>query len=335
MYCLPVLALGLSVGPTLASPLARSAHAPLAVTEVERPLILGRGWLELDLGAEVKSTTGYWGAEGEKVTFVDENGEGGRWLYTTERLGVRYGLTRHAEVYAEIPVHYVRWTSLDIDYRAPGLAGPRVGGKVEWFRKHAPTVSIVTDAYVRLPVGTESAGSTVGWPNAVSGLPLTTGTMETGIDLAGKQQFGPLALTASVGYVHRFSSVALYRIEVQGENMADRFKPGDEVRLALEPVVQLGPLALSARFLYVQRAVAAVGASSAGLVPDHDLKPIGDSDGWSLEVTPGLTVNVSRGLDLQAALGIPVRGEDVVFFPFEELTPTRGLTWAGGVEVRY
>ena len=58
------------------------------------------------------------------------------------------------------------------------------------------------------------------------------------------------------------------------------------------------------------------------------------SEGWSLDLTPAVTVAVSRGVDLRVAMGIPLRGEDLLF-PLEEITPTRGFTYSGSAEFRY
>ena len=101
------------------------------------------------------------------------------------------------------------------------------------------------------------------------------------------------------------------------------------------PVLQLGPLALGSEFSYTRRALAASGQSSTGLIPDHDLTAISGSGGWAVDAQPCVTANVTRGFDIHAAVSIPIRGEDITFFPLEDLTPTRGVTWSGGVELRY
>ncbi|MSP55633.1 MAG: hypothetical protein EXR69_08530, partial [Myxococcales bacterium] len=311
----------------------RTMRAPMATTEVERGLIIGRGWLELVLGAEYKEATGYWGDDGSKGTFLDADGRGARWLYTTERVGIRYGVTRHAELHLVVPFHYVQLTNalLGTNTDTFGLGDPTLGWKIEWLRKHAPMTSIATDLYVKVPAGGESPGSFIGGPNTVSSFPLSTGTMDAGIELAGKQQFGPVAITVGLRGTHKFSGVAQYVVEVEEHQFLGRFKPGDEVRLCLRPELQMGPLAASAEIAYAARAAAASGTTSSGIVPDRYLTPIAGSDGWALDLTPALTANITRGFDIVAAVGVPLRGEDLSFFPFEDLTPTRGLTYSATV----
>lgn len=308
----------------------KTMRVPLAVTEVERPLILGRGWLELGLGVDVKDAAGAWTAGGEPRGFGDD---ATGWLYTTERVDVRYGITRHAELYARVPIHYARLTGAGAATTAFGLGDPVAGGRLEWFRKQAPTTSITSDLYAKLPAGPEAPGSTVGTPARTTGVPLSTGTFDAGVEMAGKHQLGPVAVTAGIAYTHRFSGVTQYRLDIDDAPYAGRFKPGDEVRLRVEPVIQLGPVAVAAEVAYVRRAMAAIGTS--GGASGSELTAVAGSDGWAVDVTPGFTVNVTRGFDLHAGVGVPIRGEDLVFFPLEDLTPTRGLLWSGGMELRY
>lgn len=316
---------------------AKTMRAPLATTEVERPLIIGRGWLEVGLGADVKDASGYWTDDGQAASFLDADGHGAHWLYTTERLDLRYGVTRHAELYAHVPFHYVHLGNdiLGTDTGNFGLGDPVLGWKIEWFRQHAPTTSVITDLHMKMPSGGESPGSFVGGPNTVSSFPLSTGTADLGLELAAKRQFGPFALTAGLGYTHKFSGVAQYVIEVEEYQFLGRFKPGDELRARVEPTVQAGPIAVGASLDYRLRGLAATGTTSDGLIPDKHLTPIDGSDGWSLDVAPVVTANITRGFDLSASVGIPLRGEDLTFFPFEELTPTRGITYSGTLELRY
>lgn len=326
----------LCAGPAFAAGFqAGNAHAAMATTEVERSLILARGWTEIEVGVGFKSTSGYWAEDGSKATFTGKDGAAARWLYSTEHLGIRYGITRYAEIYANVPFHYVRLTNPPEggDASRFGLGDPNLGWKIEWFRKHAPTASVISDLFVRVPVAGGSPGSSLGGTDAEGNLPLSTGTVAIGIELAGKQQFGPLALTGGVGYTHSFAGITEYGLEVAGAAISGEFKPGDEVRLRLAPVIQFGPLAVGTEIRYVQRAFAAISTAN-GPAP-RALVPLDGSDGWALDLAPELTANVTRGVDLHAAVAIPVRGEDVMYFPLEDLTPTRGLTWSGSVEIRY
>jgi hypothetical protein len=323
---------------------AKTMRAPLAAVEVERPLIIGKGWLEFGIGFDFKQAgpcwpspttclaeTGAWGSDGEVDAF-----DSAKWTYTTESLDVRYGISRRAELYWNVPFHYVNLTnaSLGTDTSDFGIGDTRFGWKLEWVRRNAPTTSVVTDLQFKLPTGSESPGTFIGGPNTVSDFVQSTGTMDAALFVRGKQQFGPFAVNASVGYVHRFSGVSQYVLETTEGQFLGRFKPGSETQVAIEPMIQAGPAAISAEVLYRLRGLSAAGTTSGGIYPDANLTPIDGTDGWSLDLTPAVSVAVTRGVDLRVAMGIPLRGEDLLF-PLEDVTPTRGFTYSGSAEFRF
>lgn len=311
---------------------AKTMRAPLSAVEVERPLIIGRGWLEFGLGVDVKRATGAWTGEGEMEPF-----DSASWLYTTERLDIRYGISRRAELYWNVPFHYVHLTNplLKTDTADFGIGDPRFGWRLEWLRRSAPTGSLVTELEFKMPAGSESPASYIGGPNTVSAFVQSTGTADTSLTARYKQQLGPAAITAGLGYVYRFSGVTQYVIETEQQQFLGRFKPGSETRVSVEPAVQIGPAHLSAEALLRLRQATSVGTTSGGLFPDAYLDPIEGSDGMSLDVTPALTLNVSRSVDVRAAVGIPLMGEDLLLFPLEDISPTYGITYSGTVEFRY
>ncbi len=310
---------------------AKTMRAPLSAVEVERGLVIGRGWLELTLAADVKPATGAWSRDGEVDTW-----EHARWLYTTERAELRYGIMRRAELYASFPVHYVRLTNdaLDTDTSTFGIGDPTFGWRLEWLRRPAPLTSIVSDVWFRMPAGSESPGTYIGGPNSVSTFVLSTGTADLGVAARGKQQFGPVAVTASVGYLFRFSGVTQYVIEREELQFAGRFKPGNEWLVSLEPMVQLGPVALACEGALRVRDAARTGTTSAGIFVDRYLEVIEGTDGTALDVEPSVTFNLTRGVDVRGAVNVPLIGEDLMF-PLEQVTPTYGLTYSGSVELRY
>ena len=311
---------------------AKTMRSPLSAVEVERPLIIGRGWLEFGLGADVKLATGYWGDAGKPLDW-----ESAKWLYTTQRADLRYGISRRAELYASVPFHYVKLTNeaLGTNTDTFGIGDPHVGWRLEWFRRHAPTTSIISELDMKVPTGSESAATFIGGPNTVSTFVMSTGTPDLSISGKARQQFGPLAVDATLGYVHRFSAVTQYVIEVEQYQFLGRFRPGSEVRAGLGALVQLGPVAVGGDGLFRLRSAAAMGTTSSGIIPDAHLDPIEGTEGWSFDVNPKAVVNISRGVDVNVGAGIPVRGEGLGLFPLEEITPTRGITWSGSLELRY
>ncbi len=300
--------------------------------EVERPLNMGKGWFEAEAGIDAKRSTGYWGSEGERLDF-----EHATWLYTTEYLAIRYGLMRRVEMYGKLPFHYMRLTNdlYGTDTKATHLGDPRVGAIWDLYRARSPLTSVVAILELKFPAGNESVGSYIGGPSTLSDFVTTTGTTDMLVALAAKTQLGPVAVGGRVGYVHYFSGLAMWVVETTENQFAGRFKPGDQVFLEGTLTAQGGPVAVLVTPRLEAHGPAQAGTSSGGLFPDAQLEPVDGSGGWSFGLQTQLVAHASRNADFVLGLHIPVRGEDLMFFPLEDVHPTRGLTWSAALKFRY
>lgn len=319
---------------------AKTMRETLSAREVERPLILGKGWLEFGLGLDYKLADGAWDGAGEELDWSEAAGpdaDGARFTYTTQRIGLRYGITRRGELYWTIKTHYLSLVNdrLGTDLAQFGLGDPRFGYKFELFRSLAPVTSVIVYADYKAPAGNESPGNYVGGPTTFSSFIMTTGTPDAEVGLRAKRQVGPVAIEAGFGYVQRFSGVVQYVIENELNQFSGRIKPGNITKADAELVVGLGPVALDVGALLQIRDDTRIGATAAGLFPAKNLAAVAESGGWALDATSGFTFNMTRGVDLVGAVNVPIRGEDLMFFPIEDIHPTRGNTYSGTVEFRY
>lgn len=311
---------------------AKTMRENLSPREVERPLLIGRGWFEVDLGLDVKNSTGYWDSQGEPQEF-----EHARFLYTTESLAVRYGVTRHAEIGFAIPYHYARLTNdlLNTDTSQLGMGDPSFYYRYELYRSYAPTTSVVIQARYKGPAGQESPASILGGPNDFKTFIMTTGTPDLDLAVGAKRQIGPASIEVGGGYTRRFSGLAMYISETDTGQFVGRIKPGDLFHAEIGGLLQLGPAALGADLLWEMRQITMLGTTSTGFFPNKNLDPVDDSDGSALDLGLKGILNLTRGVDLVAGVGIPLQGEDFQFFPIEDLHPTRGLTYSGLLKLRY
>ena len=310
----------------------KTMRDPLPSREFERGLVIGKGWAEWSFGADVKLANGYWDSEGQAQTWDDA-----RFTYTTERMRVRYGVSRRAELWMELPFHYERLTNdaLGTDTSQFGIGDPRFGWKVEPFRSMAPVTSVIVYTWYKGPAGNESPGSYIGGPDTFTNFVVSTGTPDLAIGAAGKRQVGPLAFTLDLSYTRRFSGVTMWAIETTYNQFAGRIKPGDVTRAAADAMLQLGPVAVHGGADFQLRGLVKSGATADGWFPGKNLVAIEGSDGWSLDVPAGTVLNITRGFDLDLAVNVPIRGEDLQFFPIEDMQPTRGITYSGTFEFRY
>ena len=310
---------------------AKTGRLPLSVREVERSLVLQKGWLELGLSVDWKVADGYWTAEGEAADF-----DTAQWTYSTERLDVRYGITRRSEIYWRMPFHYMHLTNGNgADTSTFGLGDPILGYKYEIYGKQAPTTSVVAYAQLKVPAGGESPGQYVGGPYTVDKFVISTGTPDWTLGLQGKQQAGPVAVVGGVGATYRQSAVAQYIIEVTEYQFSGRIKPGSYTNADQGQHQGLGPLVLLGNVHYLNRAETYIGTTGEQFLGNNQLYAVEGSDGWSLDADAGFMINLTRGLDIQGGVGIPLRGEDLQFFPLESIHPTRGMTYSGTLKLRY
>jgi len=311
---------------------AKTMRDSLAAREVERPLVIGKGWFEVGLGADVKNSTGFWDAEGEAQEF-----ERAHWLYTTQNMTVRYGIAKRAEFWWTLPTHYARLTNnlLDTNTSKYGMGDPSFGYRHELYRASAPTVSVAGKVFYKAPGGDDSPGNYTGGPNTFNNIVLGTGTSDMGIGLEAKKQAGPFSARLGVAYTHRFSGAVGYLIETEFHQFQARIKPGDTVDYDAELMFQVGPAAIRNTWFIQQRAETRVGTASPGLFGDANLKPVDGSDGSAVDSAFGVVLNITRGVDVLFDVRKSLAGEDLQFFPIEQIHPTRGTTYSSAVELRY
>ena len=332
----PLITLALAMSPLAnAGVLAdKTMKAPLSSREIERALILGKGWLELGLGADVKRAEGYWGPEGEALDF-----DSASFLYTRERVQLRYGVSARSDLVLFVPFHYIQLTNdvLGTDTSGLYLGDPRMAWRWQpWTSGAAGSMrALALIAEVKAPAGNEAPGSSIAGPSTFQEFVTTTGTYDARLGVETKMQRGNLAIGGQLGGVVSASNLAQFVVETDTNQFLGRIKPGNRVYAAVDLMAQLGPVALVVQPGVEAHGATRLGVSAPGLFPGKDLAPVEGSDGWSADLDANLIVNVSRGLDLTLGVNLPLRGEDLMFFPLEDIHPTRGLNSSATLELRY
>ena len=329
---LGLLALTLT-GPALAAPgTVKTMRYAMPAHEVERPINMPKGWLEFAFAYDHKVATGQWTADGER-----EQWDSAKWTHGVAHLDVRYGIAHRAEIWWSVPVHYGNLSNeaLGTNTTDMALGDPWFGVRYALFTSDAPLTSVVLEGAIKGPASQESPGTYLGGPLNVSSFIFETGTADLTLGVAGKRQFGPLALTARATYVKRFSNVVQYLVELNESQFAGRIKPGDQLRADIGVMFQAGPVAIEATNYMTQRMVTRIGTTSPGWSPSKNLDPVVGSEGMSMDLKVQGTVHITRGFDINAYWLLPYMGEDLQFFPIESLQPTLGNTIGGSVELRY
>ncbi len=312
----------------------KSSREVFPKREIERPLDMPRAWSEFSLAQDFKIATGSWTPEGTVEPFEDA-----RWIYRTTTIAWRYGLSRRSEMGWVVPIHLatLRNDALGTNTTNGSVGDIRFRYLYQLYEDtDGPLTSAVFEGEVKGPTGRETPGTYAGGPNQVSSFIFTTGSWDVYLGLAGKQQLGPGALTLRLGYQRRISGLVQYVVETNQNQFVGRIKPGDRFIADLEGRVQLGPVSLAARPVFMLRDRTRLGVTADNWFnPGANLDPVAGSGGWSLDIHGELTVMLSRGVDLHARMTLPLRGEDLQFFPIEDIHPTYGPTFGGAAEVRF
>ncbi|MFK7926758.1 MAG: hypothetical protein AB8H79_01105 [Myxococcota bacterium] len=311
----------------------KSSRETMPAREVERPLDLPRGWSEFELSHDYKMGTGAWSPDGDVVPFEDA-----QWNYHTTNLRWTYGLARRADIQWDIPfiTGNLKNDKLGTNITGISLGDIRFRYRYRLYESEAPLTSVIAEAEIKGPTGRETPGSYQGGPNQISTFVTSTGTWDLYLGAAAKRQVGPLAFVGRLGYQRRFSGLAGFLVETEQNQFLGRLKPGDRIIAELEATGQVGPVSLTLSPRFRNRAATKTGVTAKNWFnPGADLVKTEGSGGNELDVGARLTVNVTRGFDLHLRGNLPLMGQDLQFFPLEDIHPTYGPTFGGAVEVRF
>ncbi|MEE2750557.1 MAG: hypothetical protein VX519_03940, partial [Myxococcota bacterium] len=216
----------------------------------------------------------------------------------------------------------------------------KIGTRFNLLRKETPGFSLAGVVELKSPGGNESPGSFIGGPATFQSFVTTTGghDLRFGVDAKKEVQPSRLAILGGVGWVHRFSGLVQYVVETDQRQFSGRLKAGDRLYAAGRVLVQAGPAAFYAGPRVEGHSAVKMGTTSGGslsLSPDRNLLPVEGSEGWSADADLGVFLHVSRHVELTAGASIPIRGEDLMFFPLEDIHPTRGVTYSGALQFHY
>lgn len=316
---------------------------PMPISEALRPTKLDVGWIEFGFRYDAKIGLGRFGPDGSVNLFdngTDDPSDDTLWLVHTPSLHVRWGLSRRLELFWDLPYKVASLNNGNLGTRTVdhSLGDPTFGARLEiidGWEEEAGNFDLVFETWVKNPAAKESPGSYIGGPLNVTGFVFTSGTFDWWLGAAGKVALSDgFSIGGRLGYLVRWGGIVQYLVALDSST-SGRMDPGDEVRAELDLIGDFGPAALRITPRFAHRQLTRVGTTSAGLSPNQTLKPVAGSDGITLDVDAALTFHVSRTIDIWLFGSMPLVGEDLTFFPIEDLHPTWGPRVGGALEVRY
>lgn len=325
-------------------------QADLPLRLVERPLVVGKGVLQLSAGFDWKQSSSYFtGDDDEPWNFGAKEGEdwrsysnGATWSYRQFHLDVDWGFTKNSQLFLRIPFVWAHVGNENgADLTAWGLGDVRLGVRQQIARRIDPegkaNASLAAGLELKTPTGNESPGSYLSSPGNLTYVPIGTGTYNLTLDVLARQQAGPIAIQGRAGFVARFSSVVQYLVEDQENQFNMRVDPGDGIEFDIGVIGQLGPyVALSLDFQNEYRLPTRQGSTAKHIDPCHGCAEIEGSSGFWSDLRGGVSVSPSNRLQIDGFVAYTLAGKNSTFYwPLEDISPSRGVTAGGDVAFRF
>jgi len=329
-----------------------TARDDMASREVDRGLVMGKGWVQLSVGLSWKhSTSGFTAGDG-----VFNVGEGSSESWRNEGVfdyrlithKAYWGYTRKAQIYFELPfvAATLRNELLRDDQgnmqplNSVSLGDVRFGWRYQWVAtdKEKFRTFFATDVSAKVPTGNESPGSYLGGPANVQTIISGTGTFDLQVLLGLRQQLSVVALELWGGYVYKPSGVVQWLIETERNQFNARVDPGDAVRLDIALAATLvRPLSLRVDFKNTYRMATRVGTSTRGIPACDGCKTIPNSAGFWSDIRGTVQfwdINFPLGFDLYFEYTLWGRNS-MALWPLEDFSPSRGFTAGGNIFARF
>lgn len=322
--------------------------------EIQRPLVVGKSWLEADIGFAWKHSDSHWLGD-NTVNLGMTEGEhwerernDGQWDHRTFNLGLRWGFSRHIEINVDIPVVWAGvWNSrMENEDGSPnpitsvGLGDIHTGVRVQALRMQNPagtiSNSLVVGLDMRLPSGSESPGTFIGGPNNI--VTIITGAGTWGWDLYARyrQHLAVLGLEVGIGYLLNPSNTVQYLIDTETQFFLRALDPGDVIhgdfKIAVQPIKQI---AIQAGLDIDYRTATRWGHTVDTLPYCKECDEVPGSEGLYVDFVSRLILDPTQHLGIDVYFEYTLAGRRNFLWPLEEISPSRGWTLGGDISYRF
>jgi len=309
----------------------KSSQGEAPETQVDRRLVLPRGWLELGVRADSKSSNAYRDGQGRRKQRESN------WRYSRGWLDVRQGFSKRITLYGSMP-----WVMAELSpqagtvTRTVAMGDAHIGLVAEPWNWEEVGLGFSMD--LKAPSGVEWPGDVVSGPDQVSSFLTGTGTSNFAVQALGRAVIADrIGVRAGVGYVHKFAGVVGYVVQDDGFGNG-WIDPGDEIRLDADATGQIiDSLALSLGARWSRRSAYKMGVSGPGTTR-RVMSELPGGAGSFLDARVGLSWEPSDHWELHAHGARDVAGSDTRVFShlgLEEFSPQPGIEAGMGVRVRW
>ena len=324
----------LSLSAALAGPFsAKTMQGEFPLRQSDRELVLPKGWLQIGLSAEHKSSQHYRDANG----VLTERAGDTVWLYRQSWLRIEQGFSPRLTRYAHIP--FVQSTlrngsGLDLTTQALGdvQSGIRFQPLLQTRHKLAFSLNL------KSPSGVEWPSDYIGGASNTSSFLTGTGTTNLGLDVHTRARVSDdFLIDLRTGYVHKFPAIVGYVLET------DRFgngwlNPGDELYVQTSMLVQVGDqITVQGDLQHSTREAHRLGVSGPS-TSQVELETLSGTQATYTHAGGSLTYSPKQQVEFRAGAMNQVRGTDTRIFAhlgLEEFSPQPGVRYQLEVMLRW
>jgi len=304
---------------------------PWPEQQVDQNWALPKGWLQIGLAGDTKSSSQYRDDAGA----IGDYNKGTNWRYSRVWLRIDEGFSRRLRIYCHIP-----WVQAQLVNNRGTDTRTRAMGDVHtgfWFQPWIDPVDAETQSRsavafhvdLKAPSGVEFPSDFIGGSQNTESLLTGTGITNLTGEVAGRLRLGSrMRLDGTAAYVRKFPAVVGYVIEDNGFGNG-WLNPGDEIALTGGTLLQItDDLAVGAEGVWSHRGTYAIGNSGEG-TGKLALQDIAGTEGVFVDAGASISYEPTQHWEVQASGSMQVAGSDTRTFAhlgLEEFSPQPGLT---------
>jgi hypothetical protein len=311
----------------------KTSQGELAEHQVDRSFGMPKGWLELGLAADSKTSRASRDASGERSAYANDT----RWRYSRLWFEVRQGFSDRITIYGKVPWVLAELSpSLGSEVRTFAMGDAHTGLVVAPWKIKDADIAFRLD--LKAPSGLEWPSGTAGGPDGITGFVTGTGITNLGGFLQSRYTLaGIVALRSHLGYIRKFPGIVGYVVQTDGFGNG-WLNPGDEFVAGGELMGQLGKyVALSAGVDMSHRGIYRMGVSG-DTITGRVMTDLPGGPATFTFLRGGLSVEPTDNLEISVHGARDLGGGDTRTFAqlgLEEFSPQPGLELGMGVACRW
>jgi hypothetical protein len=291
--------------------------------QIDRQLVMPKGWLQVSLSVDQKNSTSYRDANG---VLTDRSG-GTVWTYRRAWLRIEQGFSPRMTLYAHVPlVQSTLQNDSNVELRTRALGDVHTGLRYQPWTGTRHKLAFGVD--LKAPSGVEWPSDLIGGASNTSSFLTGTGVTNLNPEVHGRVMVRSFAVVdAHLGYVHKFPAVVGYVLETDGFGNG-WLNPGNEVYARGSLLCQISDrMSIHGDLKYSRRAAHRIGVSGQS-TSSVELETLKGSEAEYTDAGGGLSFSASEHMEITIGAIAQVGGTDTRTFAhlgLEELSPQPGI----------